>query len=56
VGGGYPSPEVTDPAQSGLLALFVHDEVVLEVPEDDTAVAALTKAVKRAVADAGGNR
>lgn len=36
----------------GLLALFVHDEVVLEVSEDDTAVAAVADAVAKAVADA----
>jgi len=30
----------------------VHDEVVLEVPEDDTAVAAVADAVAKVVADA----
>jgi hypothetical protein len=39
-------------AHGGLLALFVHDEVVLEVPEDGTAVAAVSNAVAKAVADA----
>ncbi|MBI1318337.1 MAG: hypothetical protein GC168_05205 [Candidatus Hydrogenedens sp.] len=34
------------------LVLFVHDEVVLEVPEDEDIVTALSRAVKPAIADA----